>query len=191
MAKTVQAIGTTLLPEYSNAINGVDANTGIILDGADTDGHGPKLDLSSHVQNVLLKENFTYFEPNFDLEASVDGGSTYTVNFSVDIMRVAQIVTIRFLANTVFVMAVAGQPVMIRPDGGGNWDDNLFGQQDSFSQVFPLSTLSAIKGLTAYYTGVLNDIQIFESNRANFAINDDISLAKGTTIMTTLNVSES
>ncbi len=189
--KTVQAIGTTLLPEYSNAINGVDANTGIILDGADEDGHGPKLDLADHVQNVLLKKNFSYFESNFALQASVDGGSTYTVNFNVDIMRVAQIVTIRFLANTVFIMGVSGQPIMIRPNGGGNWDANLFGLQDSFSQVFPLSTLSTIKSLTAYYTGVLNDIQIFESNIANFALNDDITLAKGTTIMTTLNISES
>ena len=61
MGKTIFVDGTTLTPAQVTAWNGINAGTGMIPDGADTDGHMPKVDLAAaaHVTGVLPLANYT------------------------------------------------------------------------------------------------------------------------------------
>jgi hypothetical protein len=64
MSKTVLSAGAVVNSAYLNAINGVDGSTGIVHDGANTNGHAPKIDPVAHISGITEGEVVVPFWPS-------------------------------------------------------------------------------------------------------------------------------
>ena len=191
MAKTTQIIGSSCSPTYLNNINGTNAGNGHLHTGLDVDGSVPKIDLTAHVDGVLPYPNFAFSDQTVDLEGSVDGGSTYTVNFTVEIARCGVIASIKFGADTTFVTASGGIPLYIQPIGAANWDSSIFGTQTSISTAFMFSSLAATNdALAANYINNTSPVEIVTSRFGSFGSGVDITIPRGAAIMFAINASE-
>lgn len=191
MAKTTQIVGSSVSPTYLNNINGTNAGNGHLHTGLDADGSVPKIDLAAHVDGVLPYPNFAFNNGSLSLEGSVDGGSTYTVNFTVDVARCGVVASIKFGLDTPFVTASGGIPLYIQPVGGANWDSAIFGTQTSISTAFAFTSLiSTAEALAAEYTNDSTPIAIYSSKFATFGSGVDIVMKRGAAIMFAINSSE-
>jgi hypothetical protein len=74
MSKTVLSAGTVVNSAYLNAINGVDGSTGIVHDGANTNGHAPKIDPVAHIVGVTEGNISRIFGSNY-FDASVNSSA--------------------------------------------------------------------------------------------------------------------
>ena len=129
---------------------------------------------------------------NLQTEASINNGASYTVPVNFDIMRNGTTLTLRVINSPALVLSVSGQPIRLRPLGGGSWDSNFFGTQQSISCAFSYSSLLALdKGaLMMRHTNNASDLEIFGANFTNFTSGDDITLSIGTSIVFTLAISD-
>ncbi len=187
MAKENWSNGDSVSADNMNAINGIDGNTGMTLDGQDIDGHGPKLILPDHVQGVIKTENSSFFTFIENAEMSYDEGITWTTLVNITISRSGFASRLYIDSASVAGTKVTPGYVKIRMPLGVNWDTNLLGTQQMYSSLYPvLSHVTPEPGAFSKYINNSTPIDIFPGDFTTWADADVVELFRGTSMLFTL-----